>query len=217
MTGMGDCCSPSAYRRIFSEDRAQANARRYRRRGLDAVSRSIVELLRGRGADGRTVLEVGGGIGAIEIELLRAGAAGAVSVELTPTYEGVAASLLRETGFAGRVERRVMDFAERDEEVAPADFVVLNRVICCYPDMPRLAGAAARHTGAVLVMSFPRRTWWTRLLIGIANVAFRVTRQGFRVFVHEPDRVRATAEREGLRPWHDHRGVFWQVVAFERA
>ena len=213
---MSDCCSPSGYRRVFSEDRARASARRYQRRGLDAMSRDIVELLRRRGAAGRTVLEVGSGVGAIEIELLRAGAASAVSVELTPTYENVAASLLRETGFTGRVERRIMDFAEQDAEVGSADFVVLNRVICCYPHMPRLAGAAARHTDAVLVMSFPKRTWWTRLLIGMANYALRLSRQQFQIFVHPPDQVRAAAEREGLRTWHHHRGVFWQVLAMER-
>lgn len=28
--------------------------------------------------------------------------------------------------------------------------VVMNRVICCYPDMPRLTGAAANHTREVL-------------------------------------------------------------------
>jgi len=49
---------------------------------------------------------VGGGIGAIEIDLLKAGVLRAVNVELTPTYEDAAGELLREVGFADRVERR---------------------------------------------------------------------------------------------------------------
>src|SRR5207247_1658949 len=88
-------------------------------------------------------LEVGGGIGAIQLELLKAGAARAVSVELTPTYEDIARQLLDEAGLADRVERKVMDFAQAAAQVDSADVVVLNRVICCYPDMPRLAAAAA--------------------------------------------------------------------------
>ena len=71
--GMSDCCSPKGYQSIFSEKRAQAEAQRYRRRGLDRTSRRIVELLKQQGIMGRTLLEVGGGIGAIQIELLRAG------------------------------------------------------------------------------------------------------------------------------------------------
>src|SRR5437588_3037836 len=142
---MGSCCSPKGYRWVFSERSARAEARRYRRRGLDATSKRIVEYLTTEGVEGLSVLEVGGGIGAIQIELLKAGAARAVSVELTPTYEAVARSLLQEHGLEDRVERRVTDFAEDGAAVEPADIVVMNRVICCYPDMPKLAGAAADH------------------------------------------------------------------------
>ncbi|TME22351.1 MAG: SAM-dependent methyltransferase, partial [Chloroflexi bacterium] len=139
---MGDCCSPKGYRWVFSERSARAEARKYRRRGLDGTSRRIVDFLKAQGVDGQTVLEVGGGIGAIQIELLKAGAARAVSVELTPTYEDVAAGLLDEAGLTDRVERKVMDFARAASQVDGADVVIMNRVICCYPDMPRLAGAA---------------------------------------------------------------------------
>ena len=166
---MTDCCSPKGYKWVFSERTARAEARRYRRRGLDGTSRQIVDFLKSQGVEGRTVLEVGGGIGAIQIELLKSGAAGAVSVELTPTYEEVASELVRELGLEGRVTRRVMDFAEANGQVEAADIVVMNRVICCYPDMPRLAGAAADHTTRLLVMSYPRRAWWTRIGFGIVN------------------------------------------------
>src|SRR5436309_12134036 len=87
---MSDCCSPKGYRSIFSEKRAHAQARRYRRRGLDRTSRRIAELLKQQGIAGRTLLEVGGGIGAIQIELLRAGITRAVNIELSPTYEEAA-------------------------------------------------------------------------------------------------------------------------------
>src|SRR5207245_5403012 len=149
--GMSDCCSPKGYRSIFSEKRAHAEARRYRRRGLDRTSRRIAELLKQQGIVGRTLLEVGGGIGAIQIELLRAGITRAVNIELTPTYEEAAQGLLHEAGLEDRVERRVMDFADATSEVEAADVVIMNRVICCYPDMPKLAGAVAGHMRAVMM------------------------------------------------------------------
>ena len=130
---MSNCCSPKGYRWVFSERSAQAEARRYRRRGLDATSRRIVDFLRTQGVEGSTVLEVGGGIGGIQIELLKAGAARAVSIELTPTYEDAASDLLNEAGLTDRVERRVMDFAQAASQVESADVVIMNRVICCYP------------------------------------------------------------------------------------
>jgi Methyltransferase domain len=213
---VSDCCTPKGYRTIFSEKSAQAEVKRYRRKGLDSLSRRIAELLKERGAEGRTMLEVGGGIGAIEIELLRAGATRAVNVELTPTYEEAAGELLRETGLADRVERRVMDFVETGEDVEGADYVVLNRVICCYPDMPRLTAAAAERVRHTLVLTFPNSRWWTRLGLTIVNFGFRVVRLEFRVFLHRPELLLATAEKQGLKTTLNHRGLLWQVAALDR-
>src|SRR2546425_1489164 len=212
---MSDCCSPKGYRSIFSEKRAHAEARRYRRRGLDRTSQRIAELLKQQGIAGRTVLEVGGGIGAIQLELLRAGITRAVNIELTPTYEEAAQGLLREAGLEDRVERRVMDFAEATGEVEAADIVIMNRVICCYPDMPKLA-AAADHTREVLVVSFPKERWWTRAVISVGDLALRVARQQFQVFLHPPDKIVATVERHGLKMVSTQASFFWEVASLRR-
>jgi magnesium-protoporphyrin O-methyltransferase len=202
---------------MFSEKNARADAQSYRKKGLDPTSRRIVDYLKERGVEGRTLLEVGGGVGAIQIELLKAGVTRAISVELTPTYEQVALELLNEAGLADRVERKVTDFAQSAGDFAVADIVIMNRVICCYPDMPVLAGAAADRTGEVLVMSFPKRTWWTRALLALGNLALRVTRREFQVFVHPPDQILAEAARHGLRKALDAPGLFWEVAAAQRA
>ena len=214
---MSNCCTPKGYRWIFSERQARSEARRYRRKGLDATSRRIVDFLKKQGVEGRTVLEVGGGIGAIQIELLKAGAARAVSVELTPTYEEEAATLLRDEGLTDRVERRIMDFAAAGDSVPGADIVIMNRVVCCYPDMPRLAGAASDHTREVLVMSFPKRTWWLWVGLGLGNAILRAMRREFQIFLHPPKRILATSEQHGLRTIFDESGVMWTVAALRRA
>lgn len=213
---MSDCCSPKGYRSVFSEKRAHAEARRYRRRGLDPTARRITELLKQQGIAGRTLLEVGGGIGAIQIELLKAGITRAVNIELTPTYEEAARILLREAGLEDRVERRVMDFAEATGEVEAADIVIMNRVICCYPDMPKLAGAAADHTRDLLVLSFPKQRWWTRAAINLVDLALRVGRQQFQIFLHPPNKIIATAERHGLKAVSNQTSVFWEVASLRR-
>ncbi len=214
--GVSDCCTPKGYRQIFSEKNAGAEARRYRRNGLDGTSRRIFDFIKKWGVEGKTLLEVGGGIGALEIELLKAGMAQAVNVELTATYESAAGELLKEAGLADRVERSVMDFAKAGTEVESADVVVMNRVICCYPDMPKLTGAAAERARDMLVMSFPNDLWWTRLALTLANVGFRVIRMQFRVFMHPPDLIMAAVEQHGFRTSLNERGLVWQVAAFAR-
>jgi len=213
---VSDCCSLKGYRWVFSERSARAEARRYRRKGLDPTSRRIVEFLIAHGVEGRTVLEVGGGIGAIQLELLKAGAARAVNVELIPTYEDVARRLLEEAGLSDRAERRVMDFAQAAATVEAADLVIMNRVICCYPEMPRLTAAASDHARRLLVLSYPRRSWWAVAGLAIANWMLWLTRREFHIFVHPPAQILATAEGRGLSMELNVRGWLWTVAALRR-
>jgi magnesium-protoporphyrin O-methyltransferase len=70
----------------------------YRRRGLDRTARRMVAFLEERGPRGATVLEVGGGVGEIQLELIKRGAMRTVNLELSPSYEEEARRLLREAG-----------------------------------------------------------------------------------------------------------------------
>src|SRR5712691_1096182 len=149
------CCSPAAYSELFDEKQARKDARRYRRKGLDKAARRLVAYLTGRGVAGDSVLEVGGGIGVIQLELLKAGATRATNVELSPAYDSLAGELLAKARLEGQVERRVGDFVEVAKELEPADDVVLHRVVCCYPDVEALVGAAAGRARRCLVLTYP--------------------------------------------------------------
>jgi magnesium-protoporphyrin O-methyltransferase len=199
---------------FFGEGTARRDAKRYRRKGLDRTARTIVEFLRGRGIEGRTVLEIGGGVGALEIELLKAGAEQAVNVELSAAYDAEGAALAREAGLEERIDRRYGDFAA-GMFVKPADVVLLHRVVCCYPDAATLVGAAAERAEGVLVLSYPRESRLVRAGFALANVWHR--RIGFRIYVHPVADLLAAAERRGLQRAFGHRGRFWQVAALERA
>ena len=122
----------------------------------------MVGFLEQEGIAGATVLEIGGGVGEIHLELLRRGAERAVNLELSPAYDAEAARLASEAGVQDRVERRLHDIAVDPEAIAPADVVVLHRVVCCYPDYERLLGAAAAHARRALVFSHPRRNLISR-------------------------------------------------------
>ena len=109
-----------------------------------------------------------------------------------------------------------MDFVDSGDDVASADIVVMNRVICCYPDLPRLVGAAAGHAEGVLVISFPKERWWTRAVVWMANFGMAITRREFRIFLHPIAQITAAAEMHGLKPLVNRPGVFWQIAAMRR-
>ena len=211
------CCNPRGCDEFFSPRFARRMAKRYRRRGLDDTARSMVGFLETRGVEGLTVLEVGGGIGEIQLELLKRGARGSVNLELSPAYDEEARRLLREAGVEGRAQRQLHDIAADPEAVEPSDVVVLHRVVCCYPDYERLLGAAADRARRALVFSYPRRNAISRLVIAAENIAFRLRRMEFRTFAHPPAAMLAVLSEHGLRPTFAHQGLVWQVAGLERA
>ena len=210
------CCDPRGCDEFFGSGFAARVAKRYRKRGLDRPSRRMVEFVERQGVSGLTVLEVGGGIGQIQLELLKRGAARSVSLELSPAYEREARQLLLEAGLEDRAERRLHDIAADPDGVEPADVVVLHRVVCCYPDYERLLGAAADHARRMVVFSHPPRNVISRAFVGAQNIAFRLLRREFRTFAHPPEAMLGVLEARGLRPELRHRGVPWQVAGLVR-
>jgi hypothetical protein len=210
------CCqAPSGYEELFSEKQAERDARRFRRKGLDAPAQWIVGVVCDHGLEGAAVLEPGGGIGAIQIELLKVGAAGrSTVVELSAGYEKVAAELAREAGFSERMERHVGDFASDGTE--PADVVVLHRVVCCYPDYERLLAEAARKARRMLVYTYPPRNIISRAAMALINVWPRLRGSEFRAFVHSPRAMEDVVRRAGFEPYTRRRGGIWRGIALAR-
>ena len=209
-------CNARGCDEFFDPGFARRAANRYRKRGLDATARRIVAFLEEQGIEGATVLEIGGGLGEIQIELLQHGAVHAVNLELSPAYDEEAGKLLREAGIEDKVERRLNDIAADPDAVEPADVVVLNRVVCCYPDYERLLGAAAEHARRLVVFSYPPRNTVSRLVIAAQNLGFRLRRREFRIFVHPPAAMLAVLQARGLRPAFNHKGGIWRITGLER-
>jgi methyltransferase family protein len=169
--------------------------------------------VRGRG---ETVLEIGGGVGELELELLRAGATRATNVELSAVYEQKGNELLADAGLDRKIEWRYGDIATDPGLAEDADVVVMHRVVCCYPDMPALVGAAAAKSRRALALSFPRDTWFVRVGARMINGWCRVRRSTFRFYVHDPEGIERIANEHGLRTTASRTGTFWQIAAFER-
>lgn len=210
---MAGCCARD-YERLFSARFARRDARRYRRRGVRGSARTLVELA--GDVAGGSVLEVGGGIGAIGLELLAAGAARATNIDISRAYEAPARDLIAERGLAGRVERRTGDFAAEAPSVGSHDVVVLHRVVCCYPDVDALVGAAATHARNRLLLTYPRERGIVRIGAGLVNAVQRLSRSTFRFYVHPAARIRAAAAREGLTLVERREGAIWESAAYAR-
>jgi magnesium-protoporphyrin O-methyltransferase len=201
---------------MFRPETARQNLESYRKKGLGKLSRRMVAAASSRGLDDARVLDVGGGIGAVQAELLDRGAATGEIVELVGSYEGPALELAREKDLEGRVSYRVADILETPDAVEAADVVIMNRVVCCSPDGIELAAAGARLARRTLVLSFPRDVVWARVGVRLLNVGLWLMRRSFRTFVHSPAALLGAAEAEGLHVVERGNDSFWEFAALAR-
>lgn len=214
---MSRCCRPDAYGEVFDEKQAFKDARRYRKKGLPKDAAAGIQFLRARGVEGMTVLEVGGGIGAAALELVRAGASHAVNIELSPSYASAASELTREAGVEeGAVELRVADFVAAASGIPPAEVVIMNRVVCCYPDFEALLSAASEKARLYLVFTYPRDNVLARAANASANLMLWLSRKDFRSYIHPRDAMLTMVERRGFRLAKERNAPIWQTAALER-
>lgn len=203
---------------MFGTRFARRMAKRYRRRGLDDAASRMVAFLEARegGLAGATVLEIGGGVGEVGVELLRRGAASVTNVELSPAYDDEAMRLAGEAGVADRVRRHIADVAAAPDTVESADLVVLHRVVCCYPDYESLLGVAADRCRERLAFSHPPRNAFSRAVTTGDNLLYRLIGRNFRTFAHPPAAMVEVVTRRGFRTELQHRGLVWHAQGLVR-
>lgn len=213
-----DCCSSgdSPFDRQFDARHAARHLRDYRKNGAVGTTRALIEALGAGGVDGQTVLDIGGGVGGVHHELLRAGAAAAVDVDASRAYISVARSEAERQGHGGRVRYIAADFVAVADELEPADLVALDRVICCYADMAALVGASAALARRRYGVVYPRDSRLGRVGVALLNARFRLSRSAFRAYVHRTADVDAVLAGHGLVKVIQRTTLIWQVALYER-
>jgi SAM-dependent methyltransferase len=198
---------------------ACSSAARSRRRGPVGVSRLLIEGLTGAGIERASVLDVGCGVGGLSRELLTKGAARATGIDLSPKSIAEATRLAAEAGLAERATSSVGDGATAT--LTRHDAVVLDKVMCCYPDVNGLLANTIPAAGRIYAFSAPCskgiRGAVAKVGIALFNVTRRFTRSGFRVFVHDLSKVEAALAQSGFEQNMVAHKTMWHAAVYVRA
>lgn len=214
---MVSCCHCQGLEQQFDRKTAERELRRYRRSGPTRSTRLLVEGLLREGVADASLLDIGGGVGAVQHRLLEAGATSAVHVDVSASYIEAAREEATRRGDAGRVRFVHGDFVQLAPELGGADIVTLDRVICCYPDMEALVGSAADKARRLLGAVYPREAWWTRVGFALANLVQRLRRCSFRPFLHPPAAIDGALRSHGFGRRSLRRTSIWEIVVYARA
>ncbi|MFQ5937342.1 MAG: class I SAM-dependent methyltransferase [Acidiferrobacterales bacterium] len=210
------CCMCKGFETEFSHKRASKDLRRYRQKGPRRTTRILLDVLRNQGTEELSLLDIGGGVGAIQHELLSAGVNDVINVEASPAYLEAAKKEIKQQGHASRAKFFLGDFVELAPDIPPADIVTLDRVVCCYEDFQQLVRLSSARTNRFYGLVYPRNGWWVALVIWLENFYHWLTRSPFRAFSHPTEAVEAVVLNSGLRQLFYYKTFVWQVVLYSR-
>lgn len=213
---MGCCTHCQAIDKQFGPAMARRDLQRYHKKGPDKTTKMLLSAIRERRLSSGTLLDVGAGVGVLHHELLGQEIVAATHVEASSAYLTEARAETTRRGNDDRVSFVQGDFVDVAPQVADADVVTLDRVICCYPDYLSLLQAAGGKARRLCALSYPRDRWTVRLAVAVINLFQRLRGNAFRLFVHPNAAVDAAMRDLGFRPCSSERTVVWQALLYER-
>ena len=213
---MPEPCCAGCYDTTFDDRKARTELRHYRRRGPTRQTLALADALGRKGLTGRTVLDIGAGVGALHQLLLERGAAAAMDVDASGPYLAASKEEAARRGLGDRVSYLYGDFVSLAAEVPAADLVALDRVVCCYGEVDALVTLAAERARRRLGIVLPPDGLAARLVIGASNAWYRLIRSPYRAYAHPHDRVVAAARAGGLEPAGSASVGIWHLLVFER-
>jgi 2-polyprenyl-3-methyl-5-hydroxy-6-metoxy-1,4-benzoquinol methylase len=197
------------------DDESKRMLKDYKKDGLDDTSRVVADALGSRDLPGSTILELGCGIGALSLDLLKKGAASVRGLDLSPEMIQLARSLAAETGVTERVSFERGDGAVAD--LPNSDVVILDKVLCCYPDATALVDNSSAAARRYYVFSLPNdKRGVTRLLrLFLPLQAIFSRRNSFRFFIHSTRQIEERLKTKGFTPIFESAvGWIWSVFIF---
>lgn len=207
------CCGAE---KIFDSKEASKKLRHYLRKGPRKTTRRLLMAIGKENMQGKTLLDIGGGVGAIQHELLAKGLRSTTDVDASLSYINAAKEISIEKGMTDRMEFVYGDFLDIYPTVERHDVVTLEKVVCCYPNVKDLINSSASRSEEVYGLVYPMDNWLSRLTNKIGNIYLWITKNSFRSFVHRESMINSLIVDNGFERVH-YSAVFpWRVAVYKR-
>jgi len=200
----------------FTPRRARDDLAAYRRRGPTGTARMILKALAQAGVAPQTLLDVGAGVGVLHHELLDRGVQRAVHLEVAGAFVEAAREETGRRGHQNRVQFQQGDLVSLAADIAAADLVTLDRVVCCYPDVDALVAVSTHKARQYYALSYPHDRWYIRVRVWVQNYRRRLRGDPFRFFVHSVERIRSLLLANGFEVRISRSTINWEVLVCAR-
>ncbi len=201
---------------FFNEKKARRERKHYRKKGVTGTTALLVEQLRKGPIQGKELLDVGSGVGAIQHELFQDGLASATQVDASEGYLRASEAEAAERGYADRQDSFFGDLVDHSSELSPVELVSMDRVVCCYPYLEELLRTAASLTKERIALSYPKEMLLTRLGFPLVDLGLRLWGKSFQIYLHPREEIHRILEEEGFQLQESKSNFLWHGEIFDR-
>ncbi len=208
-----NCCGAE---RLFDLKGAKKELKKYKKSGPNKATRKLLDGFKEENLGTKTLLDIGGGIGAIQWFFLKNGAQSTTHVDYSPGYLEVARSEAKSKQWQAQANFIEGDFVEQADNIPKHDFVTLDKVICCYPEYEQLINKALDHCDYQLGVVYPIDHWLAKILNKIPRIYLWLTKNPFRSYIHPVKSIRKQITDHGFQAIEQSFSFPWNVEIYQR-
>ena len=211
------CCPHSQSASKFFSLFAKSYRRRFNKKGFERSQRQLISGINKAGKDDKSLLEIGCGVGYLHQMLVEQGAKSALGVELSANMIIEAKGWARQRGLDKQLSYLEGDFIDLAEDINSMDMVIMDKVICCYPDAERLVQHSLEKCKQSIAVSYPRKTWYTRLGVQISATILKLFGSNFRPYIHDPELIETWILQQGFKKIFQDQTTVWLSQVYTRS
>ena len=152
------------------------------------------------------------------METLRKGTASIVGFDLSNVAIQEANGYAKEAGFADRARFEVGDGAA--VQMPSSDIVVMDKVLCCYPDYGALLKNASDSSRETFGFIVPRDEGWMKpfMRCGAAAINFveRLKKTGFKFYLHPLTSIHQELVEKGFQQTGKVKSRVWLIFLYKK-
>ncbi len=176
----------------------------------------LLEGVRHMPVSSKSILDIGCGVGALHLTLLKEGAARATGVDISEGMLERAREYSKTLGLQEKTEYILGDFVEQGATLESADITLLDKVVCCYEDVATLVTTSTGKTRSIYAVSHPRENFIMLSIFKTQIFFSKLFRAQFVPFWHDWPHVREMIRSNGFEQVYQNSTIAWNVVVYQR-
>lgn len=212
---MNTCCNPQ-YNHTFGMKRAQKEMEQYHKKGPKKTTKWLLEHISERVEGDDSVLDIGGGVGALILALQKQGIGMSYYVDISENYSAVFRHEVSNNALDEKITIHTGDFTEKHHLIPETDIVALDKVLCCYKDFNQLLSLSLQKSRRIIAYTIPNDVWWVRFLHQIEVTFKRLFPNHLITYIHPIDKIESMVIDHGFRKDFHRTHNGWLTVVYSR-